>query len=61
MLKLILKNFDFYERSRDQKQNSIINNKNLNRREYKIEALLDKRKIRKRNRNKDIVIEYLVK
>ena len=61
MLKSILKNFDFYERSRDQKQNSIIDNENSDRREYEIEALLDKREMRKRDRNKDIVIEYLVK
>ena len=61
MLKSISKNFNFYERSRDQRQNLIIDNEDLDRREYEIEALLDKRKIRKRDRNKNIIIEYLVK
>ena len=57
----MLKSFNFYKRSRNQRQNLIIDNENLDRREYEIEALLDKRKMRKRDRDKDIVIEYLVK
>ena len=61
MLEPASKDFDPYQRPRDQGQNPVVDNEDPDQREYEIEALLDKREVRKRGRGKGTVTEYLVK
>ena len=61
MLEPAPKDSDPYQRPRDQGQDPVVDNEDPDQREYEIEALLDKREVRKRGRGKGTVTEYLVK
>lgn len=61
MLEPAPKDSDPYQRPRDQGQDPVVDNEDPDQREYEIEALLDKREVRKRGRGKGTATEYLVK
>ena len=60
MLEPTPKNSDPYQRPRDQGQDPVVDNEDPDQREYEIEALLDKREVRKRVRGIGTITEYLV-